>query len=337
MKYSFGIGSIVAIIGFGIFACEDPAITNPNDPRYEISPPTSLDIIPLSNTSIELSWMDNEEHESGFLIERHVGDEFVEVGRVGPNTTSYIDTGLTYRARYYYRVAVFVENKISSYTRIRNTISCLDCVLDYDGNEYDTIQFGNQIWMVQNLKVTHYRNGEQIALKTTSEEWLDTREGSYCYYGGDIAHLQVYGGLYNWYAINDQNVLAPRGWRVPTDADWKELERTLGISEGDLDDYGWRGDIEGSALAGRIDLWSNGVLKDASGFGESGFKALPGGIRHRSGVYQYSSISAYFWTATMDDTDLNYPWQRSLSSSETGISRGKENRNLGFSVRCIKE
>jgi fibronectin type 3 domain-containing protein len=68
--------------------------------------PTSLTAVPASATQINLAWKDNSNNESGFLIERKTGaaGTFAQVAQVGPNVTSYMDTGLAAAATYVYRV-----------------------------------------------------------------------------------------------------------------------------------------------------------------------------------------------------------------------------------------
>ncbi|HHE31767.1 MAG TPA: hypothetical protein ENL07_03850 [Chlorobaculum parvum] len=86
-----------------------------------------------------------------------------------------------------------------------------------------TLTIGKQVWMAENLSVTHYRNGDQIRHARSVEEWNDAiskQEGAYCDYGNEPAD----GRLYNWFAVADPRGLAPNGWRVPTDEEWRKLE-----------------------------------------------------------------------------------------------------------------
>lgn len=90
-------------------------------------------------------------------------------------------------------------------------------VTDVDGNVYNTIQIGNQWWMAENLKVTHYRNGEAIPNVTSDSEWSNLTTGAYCSYDNNNSFIETYGLLYNWYAVDDARDLAPEGWHIPTD------------------------------------------------------------------------------------------------------------------------
>ncbi len=139
-----------------------------------------------------------------------------------------------------------------------------DTVTDIDGNVYQTIQIGNQVWMAENLKVTHYRDGTSIQYVqnelTEPDVWETLTTGAYCYYDDSQSNQTTYGNLYNWYAVADSRNIAPEGWHVPTDAEWKELEMALGMSQSEADDAGYRGTNEGSKLAGNAGLWTDGEL-----------------------------------------------------------------------------
>ena len=108
---------------------------------------------------------------------------------------------------------------------------CPPTVTDYDGNVYQTVLIGDQCWMMENLKVTHYRNGDPIPHVTDGEIWSGLTSGAYCHYDNDEGNVSTYGRLYNWYAVEDSRNIAPDGWHVPTDTEWKQQEMYLGILE----------------------------------------------------------------------------------------------------------
>ena len=213
----------------------------------------------------------------------------------------------------------------------------LHTVKDIDGNVYQTIQIGNQVWMAENLKVTHYRNGTLIPNLTSRKDWVSTSSGAYCVYNNnDSNEVETYGALYNWYAVVDSNYIAPEGWHVPTDEEWKELGIFLGMSQDEADAGGWRGTNEGSKLAGNSDLWNSGKLENESTIDSSGFTALPGGYRHSNyGDYFKMGVSGYFWTTTT--TNGNEAWYHNLYYDNAGITRSYFNKNYGFSVRCVRD
>ena len=116
-----------------------------------------------------------------------------------------------------------------------------DTVTDIDGNVYQTVEIGNQIWMAENLKVVHYRNGDPTPKITDNAEWSTSTTGAYCNYSNVDSLADTCGSIYNWYAVCDNRNIAPEGWHVPSDDDWKELEMYLGMIQLVADSTGWRG------------------------------------------------------------------------------------------------
>ena len=210
-------------------------------------------------------------------------------------------------------------------------------VTDIDGNAYSTVVIGDQEWMAENLKVTHYRDGTAIPNVTDNALWVALTTGAFCISNNNASNeVDTYGALYNWYATVDSRNIAPTGWHVPTDDEWKELEMSLGMSQVEADtEDGHRGTNEASKLAGNAALWDNGVLENDSEFGSSGFTALPGGFRN--GDYNYYSMGyrAFFWSAT-DNNGLE-AWYRDLSSSKSELIRNYGYKSFGLSVRCVKD
>ena len=214
--------------------------------------------------------------------------------------------------------------------------SCISpTVTDIDGNEYILMGIGDQLWMAENLKVTHYNNGDPIPTGHSNSQWVNLSTGAYAVYNNDPANAEVYGNLYNWYAVDDDRGICPEGFHVPSDEEWMELEMFLGMSYADAHDTGyWRGTDQGSQLAGNADLWSNGSLENDPAFGSSGFIALPGGYRDFSnGSYDDVGSHGYFWSATANgSTDA---WARLLYYTNTEVYRDYNYQRYGFPVRCL--
>ena len=212
-------------------------------------------------------------------------------------------------------------------------------ITDIDGNSYETIQLGDQIWMVENLKVTHYNNGDPIPTDFSDSEWfnLDDNEiGAFAIYNDDPTNVEVYGNLYNWYSVNDDRGICPENWHVPSDEEWIELEMFLGMSYEEAYSEWYRGTDQGSQLAGNADLWTNGVLENDPAFGSSGFLALPAGIRtYFFGYYLDMNYYGRFWSSTAYNS--NRAWNRNLSHSFSGVMRSYIDRRMGSSVRCAKD
>jgi uncharacterized protein (TIGR02145 family) len=200
-------------------------------------------------------------------------------------------------------------------------------VADIDGNVYKTVKIGDQWWMAENLKVTRYRNGDEIPEKTDDDEW-DSSTGGRCSYKNDSANFAIYGALYNWFAVNDSRILAPEGWHVPTDEEWQELIDNLG----------------GDTLAGGK-MKSTGTIKNGDGLwrgsdenttNESGFSALPGGYRYSHGVFDGVGSNAYFWSAT--ESRGGNAWYRYLYYGTTNVYRDDSDwRQAGYSIRCVAD
>nr|MBC8213906.1 fibrobacter succinogenes major paralogous domain-containing protein [Candidatus Neomarinimicrobiota bacterium] len=140
---------------------------------------------------------------------------------------------------------------------------------DIDGNTYQTIQIGTQIWTTTNLKVTHYRNGDAILTGYSNSEWSDlddTETGAYAVYDNNETNADTYGYLYNWYAVDDRRNIAPEGWHIPSDQEWQILVDFLGesVAAGKMQETG-------------TEHWDS---PNSSATNESGFTALPGGYRN---------------------------------------------------------
>ena len=313
---------------FGLIACEDPEVTNPNDPNYILSQPTLLTAEPVSDSSIVLNWKDNEQFELGFRIECDSGSGFFELGTVLQDVTEYLDQGLTAGQSYTYRAAAY---GLSDTTEFSNTATVIVPFIDFDGNMYQTVKIGNQVWMVENLKVTHYRDGTEIPNITDNDEWGGLTTGAYASYDNNESYAETYGYLYNWFAVNgdtdgdgvkDQEI-APEGWHVPTHEEWYELKSYLSNNG--------HSEVEGRALKSTTG-WSSGI----EGTDDYGFAALPGGYRHYSGEF-FSDIGmgADFWSAT-NHSD-SHAEHRSLSYYNSKILSVNEFMGYGFSIRLLRD
>jgi len=211
-------------------------------------------------------------------------------------------------------------------------------VTDIDGNVYRTVKIGNQWWMAENLKVTRYRNGEAIPNVEDAGEWPNLATGAYCNYDNDVAKVAIYGRLYNWFSLSDSRSIAPAGWHVSTDEEWKQLEMTLGMSRSTADDTGWRGSDEGGKMKATgtreagTGLWYS---PNEGATNASGFSALPCGIRNGYGAYHYLDNYATFWSFT--ESISNYALTRSLYYNRSDVNRSDGGKVYGFSVRCVRD
>ena len=216
-------------------------------------------------------------------------------------------------------------------------------VCDIDGNCYETIQIGEQLWMAENLKVTHYNNGDEIPTGYSGTEWSNLTTGAYAIYYDDPSNAEIYGNLYNWYAVDDDRAVCPDSWHVPSDEEFMELTIFLGMSEEEANGQNWTGTDEGSKLAGNSELWNDGDLENNLAFGSSGFMALPAGNRSfvEGNYYGRGSVD-FFWSSTEHEGWLDGQlqidaWSRRLMSHVSTVYRSNDSNNGGNSVRCPKD
>ena len=196
-------------------------------------------------------------------------------------------------------------------------------VTDIDGNVYNTVTIGAQVWLQENLKVIHYNNGDEIPNVSSSTAWLGLSTGAYCNYENNAGFVITYGSLYNWFAVNDSRCICPTGWHVATDEEWTILTDLLG----------------GEAVAG-------GKLKEAGTLhwpspntgatNEVGFTALGGGYRSNTATYiGFGGIGSWWCSTESSTTDA---WGRGVFNDAINVDRGGYyEKMMGFSVRCIKD
>ncbi len=184
------------------------------------------------------------------------------------------------------------------------------------------ITIGKQVWMVENLNVDKFRNGDSIPEVKTKDEWKkagDEKKPVWSYYNDNPYNGRPYGKLYNWYAVNDSRGLAPEGWRIPSDKDWSTLTDFLG----------------GESVAGKKMKSSNLWTESESGTNESGFLGLPGGCRNSFATFDQIGDYAYWWSSTDNGSNA---WYRFLEPSNGYVGRsGFGEKENGFSVRCVRD
>lgn len=195
-------------------------------------------------------------------------------------------------------------------------------VTDIDGNFYPTILAASgQEWMTENLRVCRYANGDSILYIEDNLTWSVSNEGAWSAYNHNEQNINLFGKLYNGWAVEDTRNVCPNGWHVPTEAEWDELHAINGgysNGGGNLKDTG-------------IDLWlapNNGATN------QSGFTALPGGRRLGGGDFQESFGSGFWWTASGNSSTLE---TRILYYSSNGVWIEDLSKYEGLSIRCVKD
>jgi len=209
-------------------------------------------------------------------------------------------------------------------TAIFNPAKTYGTVTDVDRNKYKTIVIGTQTWMAENLRTTRYQNGDEIPNITDNTQWTNLTIGAYCNYNNtsNLDTIATFGRLYNWYAVGDSRNIAPKGWRVPSIADWSTLIEYLG------------GDTIASNKMKEVGNvhWEDPFESDNS----SGFTALPGGSRYLSEGFD-DDIGYYsvWWTSSEYNATLSgFLYLFYLSSN---VNTGINYKVNGYSIRCIKE
>lgn len=200
-------------------------------------------------------------------------------------------------------------------------------IKDIDGNIYNTVIIGRQVWMKENLKTTKYRNGVTIPnLKDP------TRFAGYCDYNHDPSISEIYGRLYDGATATDTNKICPFGWHVPSDGEWNILAKFLD-SNVDTTATGKVGKDAGGKMKETGKIHWKKTNKGATNI--SGFTGLPGGWRTNDGVFEHLGTSGFWLSATIED--LSYIYCRVLDDKESKLSRFNESSVASYSVRCLKD
>ena len=216
-------------------------------------------------------------------------------------------------------------------------------VIDIDGNSYNYVAYGNQVWTVKNAEMLTYRDGTTIPQVTDATEWANLTTGAWCYHDNDPSNVK----LYNWYAIagihdNDDSTpnkeLAPEGWHVPSDAEWTELADYL-IAKGYNYDGTTTDDKIAKAMASTSG-WNSSTTTGAPGNDQSlnnssGFNAFPEGYRTSDGSFNSEGGNAVFWSSSNINQEAGFAnIANNNSSSSYGDLIGK---TWGFSVRFVRD
>jgi len=174
--------------------------------------------------------------------------------------------------------------------------------------------------------VSKYRNGESIPTGLNKSAWENTTSGAYAIYDNDPVNDELYGKLYNHYAVTDSRGLCPAGWHVPSDAEWTNLENHLAESSAA------GGALKSTATRPAPGGWNS---PNTGATNSSGFTALPGGYRESDGVVANLSNRGNWWSSAVSSG--SNAWSRNLNFNSSYINRNRANRANGFSVRCCRD
>lgn len=213
-----------------------------------------------------------------------------------------------------------------------NFVKCTDA----DSNNYAVVQIGNQIWMEENLKTTHYRDGTPIPNVSDSAAWANITTGAYCNFHNDTVEGEHYGRLYNYYAVDDSRNLCPVGWHVPSNHEWNLLEKFVDNTV-DTTALGGTGLFIGRIMKEGCDTrWQ--YYDSTAGWNCVGFTALCANFRTASGSWSLAPNNNHddsFWTATSFST--SQAWNKSFRWCACDIFSIYIFKRAGGSVRCLKD
>ena len=269
----------------------------------------------------------------------------------GSGTGSFTSnlSGLTASTTYYVRA--YATNSVGtvygdevSFTTAQMPFTCgLSTLSDIDGNVYNTVQIGNQCWMKENLRTTHYSDNTAIGHGVSLSDNIP-----YYYYPDSSSYnVSTYGLLYNWKAVmrntsssnnNPSGVqgICPDGWHVPSESEWTQL--TNYVSSQSQYVCGSNNSNIAKALASTTG-WDNSTTTCAVGNtpennNATGFSAMPAGGYFANGTLGSFGVRAYFWSTTETTSSRSYRFR--LSSMYSNIIYGDNEKTGGLSVRCLR-
>jgi len=257
--------------------------------------------------------------QSPTITDSHT-DDGSGTGTFTSNITG-LNTGTTYFVRAY------ATNEAG--TAYGNEVSfTTDPLTDADGNIYKTVIIGDQLWMAENLKTTKYNDGTDIPLVTYGLKWASLTSPGFCWYDNDReTYGDIYGALYNWFAVNTDR-LCPDGWHVPDNEEWDILTGYLGGAE-----------IAGGKLKETGTTHWKSPNTDATN--ETGFTGRPGGFRSRYwetkcyGKFGHLGTYGYWWSSAEYNNDC--AWKMEMCYNSGGVTGNYVDKGKGFSVRCLKD
>jgi uncharacterized protein (TIGR02145 family) len=264
---------------------------------------------------------------TGYTVTSSPGS-ITATGTSSPITVTGLNNGTAYT------FTVTATNAIgnSAASSETNSVTPAIPVTDIDGNVYHVVTIGTQVWMAGNLKTTKYNDGTAIPNIIDNTAWAAPTTGAYSDYSNTPANSTTYGRLYNWYAVDNNAAtkvasnggknVCPTSWHVPNDAEWTTLITFLGGET-----------VAGSKL--KETGTTHWTAPNAGATNETGFTALPGGLRYDSGTYDTIRSLGDWWSSTEYSTTV--AWDRGVYSSYAGVGRYGSNKQSGFSVRCLRD
>ena len=218
-------------------------------------------------------------------------------------------------------------------------------ITDFDGNVYKTLTIGKQVWIVENLKVKHFNNGDPISWVTDPNIWDNQSNTAYCGYKNDVDSIKKYGCLYNRLVVSDNRNIAPEGWKIPDENDWDILIKYL-IAKGYNYDNSKSENKLAKSIASKNGWMENETLGNIgcnlTKNNKSGFNAIPsgsyGGGYYQTGIFLdnigVGSCCGFWEKQEANANDMNYV---GLSDNQIDLGKGIMDKKSALSIRCIKD
>lgn len=193
-----------------------------------------------------------------------------------------------------------------------------------DDNVYSFVTIGEQVWMSENLKYLPSVVGRTTDSNSDPYHYVSGYNGTDVREAKATSNYEIYGVLYNWPAAMNA---CPSGWHLPSDAEWTQLTTFLGGEGG----AGARLKATGTVQEG-TGLWNS---PNTGASNQVGFTALPGGNRNSGDAFFDLGNAAYWWTAT--ESSATNAWRRAVYRDQWHVNRNSISKEIGLSVRCVRD
>lgn len=345
-------GTTIKSMGFSA-RCLRESTSQPNlPPTFPFNPSPETGSIHQTITPT-LTWDCSDPEGDPLTYDVYLGTEDnPPLAVAGISTQTFTNETLQYSTTYYWKIVAHddqgnsTDGEVWNFSTIEEPFVCGSSqITDIDGNIYNTVQIGNQCWMRENLKTTKYSNNTPIEYPgSNSSDWENNTNGAYAWNNNDIVWKDIYGALYNWFAVNNANGLCPSGWQVPSDSEWGGLISYV-VSQGHPNSNVPTGAGNAIKSCRKVNSpigadcnttehprWDAHGLHH--GFDQFGLSILPSGFRGTEGNSSAIGMFGDYWSST--PVDENSAWNRALTYDYGDVgSHSTNSKKYGFAVRCL--